>query len=218
MLRCAGAGEEFGADLSGAMKHLSGMSNISLTLVLCTLVRGGEVFAADAPMNADSNAKADEINAHGASQPAAMILSDPVLLARQFSAPAPLSTSAFRPRPAAQSESQMSRGGFMMDEHLMGTTTVWQQLSQFRSEDRVRLLTIWQTRASSVSLQADKHGGPSLQWSSPWMIRGRSSNGLLDRLFNVPSRGIASRISGAKGTPAPSPLKPAEATASTKSN
>jgi hypothetical protein len=208
------------------MKHHSDLSNISLTLVLCTLVRGGEVFAADAAADADAKAKADEINAQSASQPAAMILSDPVLLARQFSTPAPLSSTEFRPRPTAESESQMSRGGFIMDEHLIGTTTVWQQLSQFRSDDRVRLLTIWQTRASSVSLQADKHGGPSLQWSSPWMIRGRSSNGLLDRLFNVPSRGIASRIGAPTGspkgaamvTPAPSPPKPAEATASTKSN
>jgi hypothetical protein len=181
-----------------------------LTLVLYTLVRSGEAFAGDAAT--DSTPKADEFNT---AAPAASMLTDPALNARQFVAATPYSVRAFsatefRPRPQVSLESEAGRSGLGMDEHLMGSTTVWQQLEQFRSQDRVRLLTLWQTRASTVSLQADKHGGPSLQWSSPWMLRGRSSNGLLDRLFNVPSRGIASRIGAARAPAAPSPLKPAE--------
>ncbi|HEY2676159.1 MAG TPA: hypothetical protein VGI65_04260 [Steroidobacteraceae bacterium] len=186
---------------------------VLLTLVLVTLVRSGEALAGDA---------GNEFN-----PPAASMLADPAFTARELAATAPVpvhpfSLTEFRPRPQAALESEADRGGLGMDEHLIGSSTVWQHLEQFRSEDRVRLLTLWQTRASTVSLQADKHGGPSLQWSSPWMLRGRSSNGLLDRLFNVPARGIASRIGAQKGAakgPAPlSSLKPAEATAANKSN
>jgi hypothetical protein len=180
-----------------------------LTMVLYTLVRSGEALAGEAGTVA-----------HAA--PAASMLTDPALNARQFVAAAPFSVqqfspTEFRPRRQAPLESEAGRGGLGMDEHLIGSTTVWQHLEQFRSQDRLRLLTLWQTRASTVSLQADKHGGPSLQWSSPWMLRGSSSSGLLDRLFNVPSRGIAARI-GTTRAPAPSPLKPAEATAANKSN
>jgi hypothetical protein len=216
-----------GAATRGDARLGNSRDRMLLTLALYTLVRSGEALAGDT--GTESTSQADEFNAHAA--PAASMLTDPALNARQFVASAPFpvhpfSPTEFRPRTQVPLESEAARGGLGMDEHLIGSTTVWQHLEQFRSEDRVRLLTLWQTRASSVSLQADKHGGPSLQWSSPWMLRGRSSNGLLDRLFNVPARGIASRIGAPTGAPkgatkgpaAPSPLKPAETTAANKSN
>jgi hypothetical protein len=196
----------------GAMRD-----SLLLSLVLCTLVQSGEALAGDAGAAADPGAKPDEFNTHTA--PAASLLTDPKSAAREFAASAPFSvhefsSTEFRPHPQAALDSETSLGGGLaMDEHLMGNTTVWQQLEQFRSQDRVRLLTLWQARASSVSLQADKHGGPSLQWSSPWMLRGRSSNGLLDRLLNVPPRGIASRIGGSRPAAAPLSVKPAETAA-----
>jgi hypothetical protein len=177
-----------------------------MTLVLYTLVRSGEAFAGDAAPGAVSAAQ--DLDVHAAPAPAPALISDPADAVKQISLAAPISPSEFRPRATAPSEADAHRGGFVMDEPMLANSTVWQNLEQFRSADRVRLLTIWQTRASTVSLQADKHGGPSLQWSSPWMIRGRDSHGLLDRLFNVPARGaIASRGGAVRPTPTLTPPK-----------
>ncbi len=194
-----------------------------MTLVLYTLVRSGEAFAADAAAGADSAAQAT-LDAPAAPFPAPSpaltpsLISDPAVAVKQISLAAPISATEFRPRSRAPFEAEAHRGGFVMDEPMLANSTVWQNLEQFRSADRVRLLTIWQTRASTVSLQADKHGGPSLQWSSPWMIRGRDSHGLLDRLFNVPARGaIASRGAPARSTTTlPPPRLPEPASAATK--
>ncbi len=227
----AARGELSGVNVRGplaAVKHLSSMRDSGLlsgasaallrracpnarekmlmTLVLYTLVRTGQAFAGDAAPAADSAARA--LDAHAARAPVPALISDPAVAVKQISLAAPISPSEFRPRATAPFEADAHRGGFVMDEPMLANSTVWQNLEQFRSADRVRLLTIWQTRASTVSLQADKHGGPSLQWSSPWMIRGRDSHGLLDRLFNVPARGaIASRGGAARPTPTLPPSK-----------
>jgi hypothetical protein len=210
------------------MKHHSGIGDfaqrdapcgivrekILMTLVLYTLVRSGEAFAGDPAPGADSAARV--LDAHAV--PATAFVFDPAVAVKQISLAAPISPSEFRPRATAPFEAEAHRGGFVMDEPMLANDTVWQNLEQFRSADRVRLLTIWQARASSVSLQADKHGGPSLQWSSPWMIRGRDSHGLFDRLLNVPARGaIAARGGAARPTPSLSSPKPPElASAATK--
>ena len=88
--------------------------------------------------------------------------------------------------------------------------SVWQQLAQYKSQNRVRLLTLWQTQGSTLSLQAGRHGGPSLQWSTPWVNREDASRGLLDRLFPRPSRSanrstVARPASALVSAPAPSP-------------
>ena len=182
---------------------------ILMTLVLYTLVHSGEAFAEDAAPGAASAAQA--LDAHATPVTAPALISDPAVAVKQIFLAAPVSPSEFRPRASAPFEAETHRGGFVMDEPVLANSTVWQNLEQFRSADRVRLLTIWQTRASTVSLQADKHGGPSLQWSSPWMIRGRDSHGLLDRLFNLPARGaIASRGGAPRPTPILPPPKPPE--------
>ena len=76
-------------------------------------------------------------------------------------------------------------------------TTVWQRMSEYKSRDRVRLLTLWESSASTVSLQAGKGGDPSLQWTSRVMNRGGSTRGLLDQLFSVSFVGAGNAQRGA---------------------
>jgi hypothetical protein len=59
-----------------------------------------------------------------------------------------------------------------------------QRLNDYRSHDRVRVLTLWDTGASAVSIQAQK-GGPSLQWTSHLFNHGGAKEGLLDQLIPV---------------------------------
>ena len=58
------------------------------------------------------------------------------------------------------------------DAPMLQGTTVWQRMSEYKSHDRVRLLTLWESSGSTVSLQAGHHGDPSLQWTSRTMNRG----------------------------------------------
>jgi hypothetical protein len=60
-----------------------------------------------------------------------------------------------------------------------------QRLNEFRTRDRLRVLTLWDTGASNVSIQTDHKGDPSLQWTSRLFNRGGATQGLLDRLFPV---------------------------------
>ena len=60
-----------------------------------------------------------------------------------------------------------------------------QRLNDYRSHDRVRVLTLWDTGASAISIQTDHKGDPSLQWTSHLFNRGGATQGLLDRLFPV---------------------------------
>jgi len=68
-----------------------------------------------------------------------------------------------------------------------------QRINDYRSHDRVRVLTLWDTGASAVSLQAEK-GGPSLQWTSHLFNHGGAKEGLLDQLFPVSVFGGATHV------------------------
>lgn len=70
-------------------------------------------------------------------------------------------------------------------EPLIGDTSVWQRLSEYRSHNRVRVVTLWETGGNSLSLQAGKRGDPSLQWISRFMDRGMPGRGVLDELFST---------------------------------
>ena len=70
-------------------------------------------------------------------------------------------------------------------------TTVWQRLSDYRSHDRVRVVTLWEAGDSTVSLQAGRKGDPSLQWTSRLMNRGGATRGLLDQMFSTSLGGFA---------------------------
>jgi hypothetical protein len=69
-------------------------------------------------------------------------------------------------------------------------TSPLQRLADYRAQGRVQLLTLWESSRNTVSLQAGKHGGPSLQWSSHVTNRGIATRGLLDR-FVASSLGAA---------------------------
>ena len=60
-----------------------------------------------------------------------------------------------------------------------------QRLNEYRSHDRVRVLTLWDTGRSAVSIQTDHKGDPSLQWTSHLFNKGGATQGLLDQLFPV---------------------------------
>jgi hypothetical protein len=65
------------------------------------------------------------------------------------------------------------------------STTVWQRMTDFRSRDRVQVLTLWKSGGGTISLQAGKGGSPSLQWTSSSMSRGQATRGVLDRLISA---------------------------------
>jgi hypothetical protein len=64
-------------------------------------------------------------------------------------------------------------------------TSAWQRLGDFRSDEGIRLLTVWQTADSTIAVLQGKHGGASLQWTSHSLNRGGASRGLLDHLFST---------------------------------
>jgi hypothetical protein len=69
------------------------------------------------------------------------------------------------------------------------STSAWQQLGDCRVHGGIRLLTLWQSAWSTLSLQAGRRGDPSLQWTSRSFDFGSASRGLFDRLFTIrPSR------------------------------
>ena len=116
------------------------------------------------------------------------------------------SATEFRPHKHTVFDSDPTITSFR-DTPMLRGTTVWQRLTEYKSRDRVRLLTLWETRDSTVSLQAGKHGDPSLQWTSRLMSRGESTQGLLDRWFSVSlaHAGNSFRNMGRPLVPAPAP-------------
>ena len=166
-----------------------------LTLLSFVLVRGapalaGEHAAGDLPLRA-------------AALPPSFSLSRPV-------ADPPFSATEFRPRKSSiAAPDPASRSGPILDAPLLQGTSLAQQMAQYRSQDRLRLLTLWQNKGSTLSLQAGRHGVPTLQWSTPWVNREGATQGLLDRLFVSPSRGAASFRSPSV-RPASVPVRPAD--------
>lgn len=110
-----------------------------------------------------------------------------VPLSREFS------TTDFRPRKHTLFDRDPEVELFG-DAPMLRGTTVWQRMGDYRSRDRVRLLTLWDSGGSTVSLQAGKRGDPSLQWTSTAMNRGGSTRGLLDRLFSVSIAGAGASL------------------------
>lgn len=101
------------------------------------------------------------------------------------------STAEFKPRKHNLPRSVQTDYGWC--DPMFRTTTVWQHLNQFRAQNRVRVLTLWEMGGSNLSLQAGRKGDPSLQWSSSWTNRSKVSSGLLDKLFAASLNGMANR-------------------------
>jgi hypothetical protein len=163
-------------------------------LVLFTLVRSSEALAGDqmSIANGTLNAGADDLRR--TSPPARALITAPGV----FTAPtAPdsqaFSVTDFRPRKHTIFDNDPVVNSFV-DTPMLRGTTVWQRMSEYKSHNRVCLLTLWESGDSSISLQAGKRGDPSLQWTSRAMNRGGSTRGLLDRLFAVSLAGAGNRL------------------------
>jgi hypothetical protein len=162
-------------------------------LVLFTLVRTGEALAGDQASLADAtlNAGAD---LRRSSPPARALITAPQVFAAPTATESQaFSTTDFRPRKRTIFDTDPVANS-VGDTPMLRGTTVWQRMSEYRSHDRVRLLTLWESSGSTVSLQAGKRGDPSLQWTSRAMGHGGSTRGLLDRLFSVSFAGAGNRL------------------------
>jgi hypothetical protein len=164
------------------MAHgIGGRELLLVVIAVYVLARSSEVAAADAKSLEHEFGPAER------TPPRALNVSPSFALPPDFSPPAQREFSAteFSPRkyrdfgaapagvpPAAESRSLI-------------TTTVWQRLADYRSHDRVRLVTLWETTGSTLSIQAGKRGEPSLQWTSRAMNRGGATRGLLDRMISA---------------------------------
>jgi hypothetical protein len=117
----------------------------------------------------------------------------------------------FRPRKFAGLEREASRpADSSFEPKPLQAASAWQRLTEYRTQGRVQLLTLWQSPSSMVSLQAGRHGGPSLQWSSRVMNRGGATRGLLDRFVasSLGAAGLRSRMAAhnAEAASAPKPI------------
>ena len=187
-------------------------------LMLFTLVRSSEALAEDQASLATAAPDAGMGSIRGSSQPVpALTLTlplDPFTLSAITEKPA-FSATDFRPRKPTLFDKDPAASTFG-ETSLLRDTTVWQRLSEYRSHDRVRVLTLWESKSSSVSLQAGRRGDPSLQWTSRLMNRGGSTQGLLDRWFSTSlaraGMGLRSMTRPTSTAPPPKPVDaPAEA-------
>ncbi len=102
------------------------------------------------------------------------------------------------------------------DGSLLRNDSLWERLANFRSRDRVRVMTLWETGGSSLSLQAGRRGDPSVQWTSRLMNHGGATRGLLDELLNTSLGGIGKGLRWVSRTSKPEPTAvPAALTANT---
>jgi hypothetical protein len=168
--------------------------NALLTLVLCGVVRATQALAGDQPSSADPAHGANAANSRDTRNVSASMFSAPFVSAKPLIDDG-FSATEFRPRKHSVANSDSARSGAsIIDAPMLRSTSVWQHMADYKSQDRVRLLTLWQTRGSSLSLQAGRHGAPSLQWSTPWVHREGTSRGLFDRLLAMPARAAGNTL------------------------
>jgi len=185
--------------------HDRSLPGFLLIVLLCS----GEALA-DEQASRPGIAPGSAVAAFRQSPPAAAaVIVDRGIFTLPKDAGAPVSSSTdFRPR----KRSVFDRDPILestTDAPILENTTVWQRMSEYRSQDRVRLLTLWETSGSAVSLQAGKHGDPSLQWNSRFMNRDGSTRGLFDRLLSISFGGSHSGPHTAPSpSSAPAALKP----------
>jgi hypothetical protein len=170
-----------------AERCISIRDSVLLGLVLLTLVPAGEALAGEqAPIAGAADAGVSHwrqlsplVAAPMAATPTEGLWSSPTV---DFNPT--FSATDFRPRKHTLFDNDATQAS-LGETPMLRSTTIWQRMSQYKSRDRVRLLTLWESSGSTVSLQAGKRGDPSLQWTSRVMNRGGSTQGLLDRFFSV---------------------------------
>jgi hypothetical protein len=177
-----------------------------MALAVYGVARGGDAFAADAAAKFELPR----------TQFAVPLLAHP-LLSPSFTAipslaePEAFSASEFRPRKRGFLEFNAIRNETRLtDMPRLQDNSVARQMVEFKSQDRLRLLTLWQSHASSLSIQAGKRGAPSLQWSTPLIRRDSSPRGLFDHLLSVSPRGAFGGVRNA-APHQPSLISPAKA-------
>jgi hypothetical protein len=175
----------------------NGLRECLLTVLVFYSFAPGDASADDQPQSTAARRGADpqEFARTRITEPpllAPFAFSEPRVETQVFSA------TEFRPRKPGLLEAAAARGETsIIDAPMLRDTSLAHELSEAKTQDRVRLLTLWQSRASSVYLQAGKRGSPSLQWSTPWMHRDVSARGLFDRLLPVSPRSFVSTVRGA---------------------
>jgi hypothetical protein len=165
------------------------------------LIGAGETLAADQSSIAADPARLGESDSRllpsfSASSFPAASFALPGAYSMPPNIPEPKSFSAKDFRPRGHSILDLDPHLSVTDDALISDTPAWQRLSEYRTLDRVQVLTLWRSHASTVSLQTGRHGSPSLQWTSRLMNHGGATRGLLDRLFPVSatSESSASRV------------------------
>jgi len=200
---------------------------ILLTLVLYAMVRTGQALAGDQASGTDSklsDARAGEplpsSSQRSSSQRSSSLLSAPLPASlfstdRSFADGDGFSATEFRPRRRPPDAAEVASAGSGSRAPMLQNTSVWQRMTEYKSQDRLRLLTLLETRGSTVSLQAGKRGGPSLQWSSRRMNRDGATRGLFDRLVSAALRetGNSPRPSPSRSVAAPAAIKPSNLSA-----
>lgn len=197
-----------GAFSAQRQSHGYGLRESLLVLVLYGLMPC-DAFAADQSKDAKALRDAGELRSR--IQLAEPSFPAPFALAASRPEPQAFSATEFRPRKHGLVDQDPARSeASVIDAPMRRDSSIAREIAEFKTQDRVRLLTLWQSRASSLSLQAGKRGAPSLQWSTPWMHPNASSRGLFDRLLTVSPRGFgsSSRGSGVRPAGAIGPVKP----------
>jgi hypothetical protein len=189
--------------------HGRSLPGFLLIAVLCS----ADALADDHPSNHVAPPQSTAPVNRQSSPPAAAAIpgADMFALPKSTGVPA-FSATDFRPRKPTVFERD-SLPGASTDTTMLESTTVWQQMSEYRSQDRLRLLTLWESSGSAVSLQTGRHGGPSLQWNSRFMNHDGSTRGVFDRLLSLSLSGAhnaARNAPPAAGAP-PTPKPPATA-------
>lgn len=184
----------------------AGLREHTLIAVFISCVCGSEALAKDQTLGSE-----------GPLKPGAEF-SALFALPMSFDEPRAFSATEFRARRQGLGGADPAKRETSVIDAPMLDSSVARQWRESKSQGRVRLLTLWQSSLSSVSLQAGKHGMPSLQWSTPWMHRDVASRGLFDRFLTVSPRsgagGSRSNVPRQAGTFAAS--KPADLSASLK--
>jgi hypothetical protein len=176
-------------------------------LVAITLVRAGEALAGEQASEAGAIGKLEPGDSRQSTQLPSSLFGAP----GKYSASGMPEANAFSPgefRPRGHSVFESDAHAHLPDDKLISDTPIWQRLSEFKTHDRVRVLTLWQSGLSSVSLQAGKKGNPSLQWTSRLMNSGESTDGLLDRLLPAASSGGKGASDAGRGTARPANAQP----------
>ena len=166
-----------------------------LTLGLYGMVPGN-ASAGDQPQSTDARSSTDA-QKRTRVQIAAPSFPEPFAFAAPRAEAQVFSPTEFRPRKPGLGIATVAGEASVLDAPMLRDTSIASELSEAKTQDRVRLLTLWQNRASSLSLQAGKRGAPSLQWSTPWMHRDAGSRGLFDRLLAVSPHSFAGTVRAA---------------------